>query len=37
VTFDYFEVKVANMQFKAMMRDLKYDIAAIQTMARLRA
>ena len=35
VTFDYFEVKVANTQFKAMVRDLKYDfgeIAIVTTM-----
>ena len=26
VQFDYFEVKVANTQFKALVRDLKYDL-----------
>ena len=29
VTFDYFEVNVANTQFKAMVRDLKYDFGEL--------
>jgi 4,5-dihydroxyphthalate decarboxylase len=39
VTFDYFEVKVANTQFKAMVRDLKYDFGelAIATFLQARA
>jgi len=37
VTFDYFEVKVANTQFKAMVRDLKYDFGEIAIVTYLQA
>ena len=37
VTFDYFEVKVANTQFKAMVRDLKYDFGEVAIVTYLQA
>jgi 4,5-dihydroxyphthalate decarboxylase len=37
VTFDYFEVKVANTQFKAMVRDLKYDFGEVAVVTFLQA
>jgi 4,5-dihydroxyphthalate decarboxylase len=37
VKFDYFEVKVANMQFKAMVRDLKYDFGELAIVTFLQA
>lgn len=37
VTFDYFEVKVANTQFKAMVRDLKYDCGELAMVTFLQA
>ena len=37
VTFDYFEAKVANTQFKAMVRDLKYDFGEIAIVTYLQA
>jgi 4,5-dihydroxyphthalate decarboxylase len=37
VTFDYFEVKVSNTQFKAMVRDLKYDFGEIAIVTFLQA
>ena len=37
VTFDYFEVKVANTQFKAMVRDLKYDCGELAIVTFLQA
>ena len=37
VTFDYFEVKVANTQFKAMVRDLKYDFGELAMVTFLQA
>jgi 4,5-dihydroxyphthalate decarboxylase len=37
VTFDYFEVKVANTQFKAMVRDLKYDFGELAIVTFLQA
>ena len=37
VTFDYFEVKVANTQFKAMVRDLKYDFGELAIVGFLQA
>ena len=37
VTFDYFEVKVANTQFKAMVRDLKYDFGELAIVSFLQA
>src|SRR5215471_12299080 len=35
--FDYFEVKVANTQFKAMVRDLKYDFGELAIVTSLQA
>jgi 4,5-dihydroxyphthalate decarboxylase len=35
--FDYFEVKVANTQFKAMVRDLKYDFGELAIVTFLQA
>src|SRR5207237_2214230 len=35
--FDYFEVKVANTQFKAMVRDLKYDLGELAIVTYLQA
>lgn len=37
VTFDYFEVKVANTQFKAMVRDVKYDFGELAIVTFLQA
>src|SRR5215469_6790557 len=37
VHFDYFEVKVANTQFKAMVRDLKYDFGELAIVTFLQA
>ena len=37
VTFDYFEVKVANTQFKAMVRDQKYDFGELAMVTFLQA
>ncbi len=37
VHFDYFEVKVANTQFKALVRDLKYDLGEIAIVTYLQA
>jgi 4,5-dihydroxyphthalate decarboxylase len=37
VTFDYFEVKVANTQFKAMVRELKYDLGELAIVTFLQA
>ena len=37
VNFDYFEVKVANTQFKAMVRDLKYDFGELAVVTFLQA
>ena len=37
VNFDYFEVKVANTQFKAMVRDLKYDFGELAIITFLQA
>src|SRR3954462_11925166 len=37
VTFDYFDVKVANTQFKAMVRDLKYDFGELAIVTYLQA
>ena len=37
VAFDYFEVKVANTQFKAMVRDLKYDFGELAIVTFLQA
>jgi 4,5-dihydroxyphthalate decarboxylase len=37
VTFDYFEVKVANTQFKALVRDLKYDLGELAIVSYLQA
>jgi 4,5-dihydroxyphthalate decarboxylase len=37
VTFDYFDVKVANTQFKAMVRDLKYDLGELAIVTFLQA
>jgi 4,5-dihydroxyphthalate decarboxylase len=37
VQFDYFEVKVANTQFKAMVRDLKYDFGELAIVTFLQA
>ena len=37
VTFDYVEVKVANTQFKAMVRDLKYDFGELAIVTFLQA
>src|SRR5262245_58173439 len=35
--FDYFEVKVANTQFKALVRDLKYDLGELAIVTYLQA
>jgi 4,5-dihydroxyphthalate decarboxylase len=37
VSFDYFEVKVANTQFKALVRDLKYDLGELAIVSYLQA
>jgi len=37
VKFDYLEVKVANTQFKAMVRDLKYDFGELAMVTFLQA
>jgi 4,5-dihydroxyphthalate decarboxylase len=37
VTFDYFEVKVANTQFKAMVREAKYDFGELAIVTFLQA
>ena len=37
VKFDYFEVKVANTQFKAMVRELKYDLGELAIVTFLQA
>jgi len=37
VTFDYVDVKVANTQFKAMVRDLKYDFGELAIVTFLQA
>lgn len=37
VNFDYFEVKVANTQFKAMVRDQKYDFGELAIVTFLQA
>jgi 4,5-dihydroxyphthalate decarboxylase len=37
VTFDYIEVKVVNTQFKAMVRDLKYDFGELAIVTFLQA
>ena len=37
VHFDYFEVKVANTQFKAMVRDAKYDFGELAMITFLQA
>ncbi len=37
VRFDYFEVKVANTQFKAMVRELKYDFGELAIVTFLQA
>jgi len=37
VHFDYFEVKVANTQFKALVRDLKYDLGELAIVTYLQA
>src|SRR5437016_13132675 len=37
VQFDYFEVKVANTQFKALVRDLKYDFGELASVTYLQA
>ena len=37
VRFDYFEVKVANTQFKAIVRDLKYDFGELAIVTFLQA
>src|ERR1700754_2592380 len=37
VTFDYFEVKVANTQFKALVRDSKYDLGELAIVTYLQA
>lgn len=37
VNFDYFEVKVANTQFKALVRDLKYDFGELAIVTFLQA
>lgn len=37
VKFDYFEVKVANTQFKAMVRELKYDFGELAIVTFLQA
>ncbi|HEX5279044.1 MAG TPA: hypothetical protein VFW28_03095, partial [Micropepsaceae bacterium] len=35
--FDFFEVKVANTQFKAIVRDLKYDFGELAIVTFLQA
>ena len=37
VHFDYFDVKVANTQFKALVRDLKYDLGELAIVTYLQA
>ena len=37
VHFDFFEVKVANTQFKALVRDLKYDVGELAIVTYLQA
>src|ERR1044072_3029317 len=37
VNFDYFEVKVANTQFKALVRDGKYDFGELAVVTFLQA
>jgi 4,5-dihydroxyphthalate decarboxylase len=37
VHFDYFEVKVANTQFKSLVRDLKYDLGELAIVTYLQA
>src|SRR6476620_8691554 len=37
VTFDYFEVKVANTQFKALVREAKYDLGELAIVTFLQA
>src|SRR5262249_44420003 len=37
VKFDYFDVKVANTQFKAMVRDQKYDFGELAIVTFLQA
>src|SRR5262245_25186278 len=37
VHFDFFEVKVANTQFKALVRDLKYDLGELAIVTYLQA
>lgn len=37
VKFDFFEVKVANTQFKAIVRDQKYDFGELATVTYLQA
>jgi 4,5-dihydroxyphthalate decarboxylase len=37
VNFDYFEVKVANTQFKALVRDAKYDFGELAVVTFLQA
>jgi len=37
VKFDYFDVKVANTQFKAMVRELKYDFGELAIVTFLQA
>ena len=37
VNFDYFEVKVANTQFKALVRDAKYDFGELAMVTFLQA
>ncbi|HEX3487059.1 MAG TPA: hypothetical protein VHT51_18535 [Micropepsaceae bacterium] len=37
VTFDYFDVKVANTQFKALVRDAKYDFGELAMVTFLQA
>jgi 4,5-dihydroxyphthalate decarboxylase len=37
VTFDYFDVKVANTQFKAMVRESKYDFGELAMVTFLQA
>jgi 4,5-dihydroxyphthalate decarboxylase len=37
LNLDYFEVKIANTQFKAMVRDLKYDLGELAIVSYLQA
>ena len=37
VTFDYFEVKVANTQFKALVRESKYDLGELAIVTYLQS